>query len=704
MKKRAYVQLLLILFIIILSLTACEVTIAPDSPIGNIMGVTGESNSTEPEGTPPTEESESPEEPAGDYNNDEITFDKGERVKIVFSEDAASFYNDLMSPIFRSTGVVPRPRPDTTEQEKNEITIGKCNRSVSQKAYAKLETVDRTGKYVARFAIYAYDNSVGIAFDTLDGYTDVIGKYAINYFIENHVNDDEAIDISNGYYYVGTFDIAKYQEEKDREYEALMWANFENVAGAEAAAALREMYETMYLGDHRGDVADWLAGLFDAEYGGFYYSESARDNEQVEYDNNFYDLLPDIESTAQALGIIGSSGMISEFENVNAALPEWMRNAIVKFIKERQDPNGYFYHPQWTKAMVDDQYSRRGRDLGSAIGILDMFGARPTYDTSLGDKGDGKRWDGTPVSVTKLTMPLGTSQVAAVSCVVAVASDTLVPSNLVDDVAFRDYLAGFEDPKGEHYIYKDSYWIGNQLSSQAAQIKQRDNDLQAMGVDYSLVDILGDWLDDKCLEKTGAWHLAACEEDATTTAKFTSLNGFMKISSAYNSIGRALPYPVAASLAAAETIDLQYEGEKPTVCWVYNSWFSICNIIGNVREYMEDKDAAAAIIKDIREQLHEKAPTLIRATMNKQNAFICEDGSFSYTVASSSATSQSMPVAIPKTKEGDVNATVICTTGTLGNMLNALGYPKVPFLFRTDFNRFIDTIEENKTSTDSLDN
>ena len=51
--------------------------------------------------------------------------------------------------------------------------------------------------------------------------------------------------------------------------------------------SLYSLYDPSMLG--------WLGGLFDREIGGFYYSNSARDDE------NFF---PDIESTGQAIGIL----------------------------------------------------------------------------------------------------------------------------------------------------------------------------------------------------------------------------------------------------------------------------------------------------------------------------------------------------------------------------------------------------------------
>ena len=49
------------------------------------------------------------------------------------------------------------------------------------------------------------------------------------------------------------------------------------------------------------------------------------------------------------------------------------------------------------------------------------------------------------------------------------------------------------------------------------------------------------------------------------------------------------------------------------------------------------------------------------------------DGSFGYYRTSSATTSQGMRVAVPRTNEGDVNATTIAMGGTIGNCLDALG-------------------------------
>jgi hypothetical protein len=108
-------------------------------------------------------------------------------------------------------------------------------------------------------------------------------------------------------------------------------------------------------------------------------------------------------------------------------------------------------------------------------------------------------------------------------------------------------------------------------------------------------------------------------------------------------------------------------------------------------------DEANELVSSIRADLRERAPELIKASMNKQGIFRREDGSFSYTVKGPAAQSQSMPV-VSKVypDEGDVNATVICTTGTIGHMFRALGYTNVPILYRSDFNLFLDIVEGNR--------
>ncbi len=693
MKKTRIIALLLLLCVIF---TSCEINVSVPGivPSGNDSsannGTSGGDTNSDTNGdkengdgeNTPDAPSEDQNKPAGEYINDEVSFDVGETVYIVTS-DASTDLSSISYLVDMATGVPSRTMTDIYEQRPNELVIGVCNREVAVLGYEALANQERENDMIARYGIYSLGNSIAIVYDRIPGYENFVINLAIDMFVDLFVKDDTPINVNAGIFRAASVDITTHQEELDKNRLDTAWAAFETKFGKEAADALKKMYSELY----SDKLVDWFANLFDPATGGFYYSNSARDNEKVEYptgSGQYYLLLPDIETTSQATGFISSAGMTHGYSSLSAALPDWMRLSIIRFIKQRQDPNGYFYHPQWTKKMVDDSLARRARDLSKGLSTLELLGAKPTYDTPSGVEGDGLLWNGSKVeSVSKLTMPINTSVVSAVSSVVMTA--VAVPSHLEDADAFQDYLDGLD-------INGDSYWVGNQIASQVDQIKARDAYLQKNGADYSLVDMLIKHFDAKCDPVTGTWK---------GVADYEGLNGLMKISAAYEGFDRALPYPVAAAETAMKTITMKDDYYGSTVCWVYNSWFTICNVISNVKNHKPPAESNE-IITNIRAKLAADAPALIEATAAKQGKFMCEDGSFSYTVRSSSFTSQNMPVAIRNTKEGDVNATVICTTGTIGNMMSAFGTSTIPLLTRSDFMRYISIIEENKAALNSV--
>lgn len=83
---------------------------------------------------------------------------------------------------------------------------------------------------------------------------------------------------------------------------------------------------------------EWLEGQYDAASGGFYYARSSRDSDAF---------TPDIESTAQALGIIERCGL-------QQRLTDDIKADLVRFFQSKQDPGtGYFYDvdPKMRKTM-----------------------------------------------------------------------------------------------------------------------------------------------------------------------------------------------------------------------------------------------------------------------------------------------------------------------------------------------------------------
>ena len=217
----------------------------------------------------------------------------------------------------------------------------------------------------------------------------------------------------------------------------------ERVMGKAAADALRKLYDF-----YGKDWLDWLASLYDPKTGSFYYSNSARDNDQF---------FPDCESTCQTHFILSYFGLIDVYGgDYVAAYPEKMRKNCLKFITSLQsDVDGYFYHPQWG---TDIGTWRRGRDLNSCIDLITRFGDTPFYPTAL------ERLSGTEESRMNL------------------------PEHLLSREAMLKYLDELD-------IRKNSYMFGHTLSSQSSQIK-------AAG----LAEVVCDYINEHQYPDTGLWE------------------------------------------------------------------------------------------------------------------------------------------------------------------------------------------------------
>ena len=454
------------------------------------------------------------------------------------------------------------------------------------------------------------------------------------------------------------------QSIKDKEYISERWAYLENElckdAGKEAAheiiEALKEMFALF-----TPELIDWFANLYDSDIGAFYYSNSARDNTQF---------LPDVESTAQALGFIASTGMAGKCGmSISHVLPEKMRKAIVAFTKGLQDENGFFYHPQWGKEKTDANLSRRGRDVGMASIVFKRLDSAPTYDTPNGDKGDGILADG-----RKISLPEGASEQPP-------ATDLVMPEHLSTKEKFEEYLSTL-DINGSPYVN------GSILEAQALQIATRDKQLEAAGADYRLAQILHKWLNEHQNPKTGLWKI--CDEP-----DFEGVNGLLKITSVYNKLRLELPNPIVALRSAMAAISFSEEPE--TVCFVLNPWYAISVVVTNATTYKTsgDKETTAREIAEFKAALFEEYPKLVRTATFNMNKFRKADGSFSYLQHRTAASSQGMPVALMGENEGDINAT-ICIRSVLGHVMDILGhYSTVPMYSESDIMRYMAIIEQN---------
>lgn len=356
----------------------------------------------------------------------------------------------------------------------------------------------------------------------------------------------------------------------------------------------------------------WLGSLFDPDIGGFYYSESARDNEFITYNGVDYPLLPDIESTSQATNFLQRNEIFKDWMD----FPLWMRKKMEKFICERQDPEtGFFYHPQWPKEFTDSKPSRRGRDSWWALSMAEKYQFKLPYPTAYERLEKEKDKE-----------------------------NSILPEYLLSEEKFLNYLKSFDwDNK--------SYWSGNMLAAQGQLIK-------AAGLSNVAVDFLNSIQN----PKTGTWGIA---EDG-----FAAINGYLKISALYRDCGRAIPNSEKALSIAFDCTTAPIEGAN-SVCFQYNAWFSVCNILNNVRDFY-GASANDMIDKAIRYHL-DNCIEPIMSTKAKALKFKKPAGCFSMAPNESSGTSQGMPVAIFHTNEGDINANGICSSGTARFMFEALG-------------------------------
>ncbi len=542
-----------------------------------------------------------------------------------------------------------------------ELVVGITEREISKNAYKCLADLESENKYEIPYLVYSDGKSVAIAYTQDDyGYNVALAK-AVEAFI-NYMGNSESLEIKKGNLLAGFVDPLVYQETLDAKMVASRWDTlkagiktklqkedgpFRDENGKEVSkdeyinlvvSKLQDLYSL-----YTDDVISWFANLYEPNGGGYYFSNSAR---------NTVGYLPDIESTWQACNFIVGSGMAKDYDE---AIPDWMKAQLISFVKGLQYPNGFFYHPQWGKELTDNKISRRSRDLEWAGGLLSRLGAKPTYDTPSGIKGDGILADGTklPEASSALTKKLSSTVALPVSKIAAVDSSTaVIPDNLKTEQAFREYLDAID-------IRNNCYGGGNELGTQASQFKARDEQARKEG--WSPVEMVIEYLNDNCYATTGHW---------SSVADYNGTNGLLKISGLYNSLEAEMPYPLEAAKSAISSITTNERAE--TICYVYNAWYSVGNIVTNLKNYSTkaNKDELA---NDITSSLLADCVSGIAASIEKTLTFRRDDGSFSYLTTGSSTNSQGMPVAVPRTLEGDVNATEIGIVGTAGWIFSALG-------------------------------
>ena len=587
----------------------------------------------------------------------------GEDENVIFSADVqvgivslASDSNEeidtaialLADAIAEKTAKRPTVADDASLEREHEIALGDTARDISTKAKKKLldaikkadpEELDEGDSYIG-YAVYSNGTSAAVVWTD-----DMLAAEAIVYFADNYVIAD-TLKLSKDYVKTLVFSRSDYIAEMREKEVADAWkALSDELSGVERGDEIVEALRAIH-NLYTPEMVLWVANLYDPEIGGFYHSNSARNNEGY---------LPDIGSTWTALSFMAGTGMVDSWGD---ATPLWMREQIGEFVYSLQSEDGYFYHPQWGSEISND---KREEHLKAAKSMLSAFGIEPKYS-----------YPGA-VSAAALTGRLSESKVTAVSSVVPV--DAKLPQ-YASETAYRDWLDGWYEriSAGKTTFYS----FGDELQSQVSNIKMYG---KALGVD--LMKITTDFLTSH-QKDNGLWD---------DELNYTATNAVHKIASVYNSAGCEIPNADKIIEAGIEIIS----SDTPISACVdlYNAWSCISYIIKNVREYAygteyDRNQRADSIIASAREI----APEAILGSLEKIGKFRKDDGSFSYGPVYASAGGGGMALSVPLTIEGDLGGNSICVTSLMNEIYASLGIEnRVPIFTYADYLVFMDTLE-----------
>ena len=409
------------------------------------------------------------------------------------------------------------------------------------------------------------------------------------------------------------------------------WKSTEERVTPEELRALKEL-NAFYNGPA---IADWLAGLWEPEIGGFYYANSARDCEGY---------LPDIESTVQLLRWLENNGAFDGASYVSV-LPEDIKDKLAAFAQSLESPDdGYFYHPQWGTGIG---ISRKGRDLGWSTGLLKVLGRAPAY-------------------------PTANDRLAATAA-----------GNADKDVKLPEWLSS-----REAYMK----W----LRENNAHMRENSGNAHAMNASCGQIVSAGyltDTLDflDEMQETIYNEQIADGEEPTGLWQKpvnYRAVWGLLKLMPFYGKDNRPVKHALEIAKTCVKVILLPAAEGKYFMNDVYNQWSGLASLIGNAKKHSPE------LVDEIYRIVRENLPEMIYNSIEKLRPFKQADGTFSYCKGYSSPTTQGVPVSLGL-PEGDVNATGLASSMYRCVFTDA-GLDVVQLCDATDGERFLNTIREGR--------
>ena len=513
-------------------------------------------------------------------------------------------------------GASPRYASDSAEKSGVEIVFGQTNRAITERANALLPSYDGDG---AAYVIYFDEDGVAIVWN--HEYAALLG---IRYFSDNYMTA-ETLKIASGTKYIGRFSVAAYEEElrvaeeerikREEEERAAQWAaRFDVISDAETRAAVKDFYEEFYDPEK---LIRWWAGLYDPELGGFYYSNSARDNEGY---------LPDMESTLQ---------IVQRLRNFdpNADLARYLGPEItakmIKFYQDMQDPDdGYFYHPQWTKEQSRANVMRYTRDQDWAIRVLGWLHSAPLYPTAL-DRASGSAGSN-QVTVRRLASQAGSTASAS-----------------------KSFSADWEPNVSSVTSYVNNLLKTKSCESWSNTLQTQTTTFEAAGMLDTVLDILdsrinptyGLWVTSYDAATDTYYNLKSTPEKESPYGLYTCAYKLMIM---YNAAGRLVPCSGKMVENAIKAINSRNPGARVT--YIFNPWATL----GTVRTNLQNH-GTTALRAEYDSLIRENILGMLDSVKSSLGYYRCEDGSYGFLQSGSSPTIYSTPVSLG-VKEGDVNA------------------------------------------------
>ena len=273
-------------------------------------------------------------------------------------------------------------------------------------------------------------------------------------------------------------------------------------------------------------------------------------------------------------------------------------------------------------------------------------------------------------------MPLIRSGVVAVSAISG-EDEIYIPPYLKSKEALESYLSTIG-------IYDNTYEAGEAIMSQVPLIIKVDEINAEAGESLCLADELTGWLSSK-QHSSGMWSSRAGID-------YEKIKGFYSIVRVYTALGRTVKNTVSALDSICSCLTSK-ANEPEDIIALADVWTAIAALSNNLQQNNSSQNSGASSSVALA-NLYGLMPVMLSSTSELLSKFVKLDGSFSTYPDSGASESSGMPIAVPNTEEGDMNATLLATKNIYLGIFNALGLGSVPIFTTSDRMVFQKTLKD----------